>query len=71
MGLFGCLGSDMSKENPTFLEKGIFVTINEENLTRLKHLRGFLARENYIDVYEELAKENEVGRYQFLRILKE
>lgn len=61
----------MSKEEPTFLEKGIFVTIDEENLSKLKLLKGFLSRENYIHVYEELAKENEIGRYQFLRILKE
>lgn len=55
----------------TELERGIFVKIDCIQLEFLKVKRGFLDYENYPDKYKEIAIENEVGRFMFLRFILE
>lgn len=54
----------------TQLEEGIFVTIDNNNLEKLKKRSGFLSKDDYPDFYKELAGENEVGRFLIFRLLK-
>ena len=61
----------MMKAPNTKLSVGIFVRIDDENLSKLmtEHA-GFLSREAYPDFYEEIAVEDEVGRFNVFRFLK-
>ena len=54
----------------TELEKGVFVYIDEVQLEVLKNKSGFLSRETYPEFYEDLALENELGRFLIFRFLK-
>ena len=64
----------MSKEKPTFLERGIKVQINQNELDLLvkandeRKVMGFLCKEFYPDEYKEMTLENEVGRFNIFRL---
>jgi hypothetical protein len=53
----------------TKLEKGIKVSISNDQLELLKNEKGFLSYENYPDEYKKIAEYGEVGRFMLFRFL--
>lgn len=58
---------------PTFRERGVFVRIDAIEWERIKDRRpiGFLLREAYPPVYEDIAEDNEIGRLDIFRFIEE
>lgn len=62
----------METRKLTKLEEGIWVKIKSQELEKLKEIHiGFLSRNAYPDFYEEIANENEIGRFQIFRFILE
>ncbi len=56
----------------TFLERGVFVKITQNELEKIENLtKGFLPRSAYPEKYEKIAHEKEVGRFHIFRFIQE
>lgn len=53
----------------TFLEKGIMAYVDDEQLDKISHMKGYMSLEAYPDEYKKIAVENEKGRFLYFRLI--